>query len=73
MAESMGQTAVIPGIGSMALPVDLTNNVTTSVAVEQDTGAVALFTNPQGVWNNYSGTWEKPPGRAWNRKYWEET
>ncbi|OWZ04037.1 hypothetical protein PHMEG_00024138 [Phytophthora megakarya] len=72
VAGSMGQTAVIPGIGSMALPMDLTNNVTTSVTVEQDTGAVALFTNPQGVWNNYSGTWKKPPGRAWNGKYWEE-
>ncbi|OWY90280.1 hypothetical protein PHMEG_00041669 [Phytophthora megakarya] len=68
-----GTNRMIYGIRSMALPVDLTNNVTTSVAVKQDTGAVALFTNPQGVWNNYSGTWETPPGRAWNGKYWEET
>ncbi|OWZ03370.1 hypothetical protein PHMEG_00024910 [Phytophthora megakarya] len=32
--------------------------------------AVALFTNPQGVYNTYSGTWDPPTGRVWNGKYW---
>lgn len=32
---------------------------------------MALFTNPQGVWNAYSSTWDVPPGHTWNGKYWE--
>jgi len=38
-----------------------------------DTGAVALFTNPQGVWNKFSGTWDVPKGRQWNGKFWAKT
>ncbi|GMF37382.1 unnamed protein product [Phytophthora fragariaefolia] len=33
---------------------------------------VALFTNPQGVYNAYSGTWDPPPGHVLNGKYWYE-
>ncbi|OWY99841.1 hypothetical protein PHMEG_00029085 [Phytophthora megakarya] len=32
--------------------------------------AVALFTNPQGVYNTYLCTWDPSPGRIWNRKHW---
>ncbi|EEY54691.1 uncharacterized protein PITG_20354 [Phytophthora infestans T30-4] len=42
-------------------------------SVEDEMEGVALFTNPQGVWNLYSGTWDVPPGRAWNGKFWAET
>ncbi|GMF36741.1 unnamed protein product [Phytophthora fragariaefolia] len=32
----------------------------------------ALFTNPQGVYNVVTGTWDPPPGHVWNGKYWYE-
>ncbi|KAE9261413.1 hypothetical protein PR003_g33940 [Phytophthora rubi] len=32
----------------------------------------ALFTNPQGVYNAVTGTWDPPPGHQWNGKYWYE-
>ncbi|KAE8951765.1 hypothetical protein PR001_g33589, partial [Phytophthora rubi] len=35
-------------------------------------GQVALFTNPQGIYNAWSGTWDPPPGHQWNGKYWYE-
>ncbi|KAE9034193.1 hypothetical protein PR001_g9830 [Phytophthora rubi] len=38
-----------------------------------EASGVALFTNPQGVWNECSGTWESLPGHAWNGKFWAET
>ncbi|OWZ16705.1 hypothetical protein PHMEG_0009456 [Phytophthora megakarya] len=69
----MGHTAVIPGIGAMTLPTEAGSTVANAVAVEPDAGSVALFTNPQGVWNNYTGTWEQPAGRVWNGKYWSES
>ncbi|KAE9006288.1 hypothetical protein PF005_g23938 [Phytophthora fragariae] len=31
-----------------------------------------MFTNPQGIYNKYSGKWDKPPGHKWNGKYWYE-
>ncbi|KAE9230994.1 hypothetical protein PF004_g10340 [Phytophthora fragariae] len=34
---------------------------------------MALFTNPQGVWNAYSGTLDVPPGRTRNGKFWSES
>ncbi|KAG4232755.1 hypothetical protein PC116_g19020 [Phytophthora cactorum] len=34
--------------------------------------AVAGFTNPRGVWNKYSGTWDVTPGRVWNGQFWYE-
>ncbi|OWZ20909.1 hypothetical protein PHMEG_0004620 [Phytophthora megakarya] len=71
--RAMDHTAVIPGIGAIALPTEARSTVANAVAVESDTGSVALFTNPQGVWNNYTGTWELPVGRVWNGKYWSES
>lgn len=38
-----------------------------------EAGLVALFTNLQGVWNDYSGAWDVPPGHIWTGKYWVET
>ncbi|OWZ16708.1 hypothetical protein PHMEG_0009459 [Phytophthora megakarya] len=73
MIGPMGHTAVIPGIGAMTLPTEAGSTVANAVAVEPDAGSVALFTNPQGVWNNYTGTWEQPAGRVWNGKYWSES
>ncbi|GMF31610.1 unnamed protein product [Phytophthora fragariaefolia] len=33
---------------------------------------VARFTNPQGVYNKATGTWDPPPDHLWNGKYWYE-
>ncbi|OWZ12035.1 hypothetical protein PHMEG_00014863 [Phytophthora megakarya] len=58
MARSMGSTAAIPGVGSITNP---------------EPGSLALFTNPRGVYNNYTGTYFKPEGRTWNGTYWDES
>lgn len=41
-------------------------------AAPTEVQTIALFTNPQGIYNKYSGTWEPPPGHLWNGKYWYE-
>ncbi|KAG4044433.1 hypothetical protein PC123_g20126 [Phytophthora cactorum] len=74
MAGMTGQTAVIPGIGGPGLPADvmaLATGGTTTAEPLQNT--IALFTNPQGVWNPYSATWDVPAGRVWNGRFWAET
>ncbi|KAE9067481.1 hypothetical protein PF006_g29993 [Phytophthora fragariae] len=75
MTGTMGQTMVIPGIGGPGLPTDMTS----TTGVQGDTNEVrhgmehaALFTNPQGVYNAVTGTWDPPPGHQWNGKYWYE-
>ncbi|OWY91298.1 hypothetical protein PHMEG_00040181 [Phytophthora megakarya] len=51
-----------------------TNDEISRTGVHEGSGkrAVALFTNPQDVYNAYSGTWDPPPGHARNGKYWYE-
>lgn len=74
MAGTTGQTAVIPGIGGTGLPSEiLATGAGGSSTTSKDATGVALFTNPQGVFNDYSGTWDVPPGRVWNGKFWAET
>jgi hypothetical protein len=85
MAGTTGQTMVIPGVGGTGLPLEaiVAQMTTTGLPLEAivaqmtttggDAGAVALFTNPQGVWNKFSGTWDVPKGRQWNGKFWAET
>ncbi|GMF23303.1 unnamed protein product [Phytophthora fragariaefolia] len=65
MDGTVGPTSVIPGISGTGLPAGLTNSV-----AEGDGELLALFSNPQGVYNVYSGTWDPPPGRSWNGKFW---
>ncbi|ETN03628.1 hypothetical protein PPTG_15603 [Phytophthora nicotianae INRA-310] len=68
-----GQTLVIPGIGGSGLPTELKMaSAGGATAAEAEHGTLALFTNPQGVWNEYSGTWDVPAGRVWNGKFWYE-
>ncbi|KAE8983872.1 hypothetical protein PR001_g23332 [Phytophthora rubi] len=31
---------------------------------------LAHFSNPQGVWNKFTSTWDIPVGRQWNGRYW---
>ncbi|RAW23565.1 hypothetical protein PC110_g20001 [Phytophthora cactorum] len=72
--DPMDNTAVIPGIGGPGLPADvmaLATGGTTTAEPLQNT--IALFTNPQGVWNPYSATWDVPAGRVWNGRFWAET
>ncbi|EGZ06232.1 hypothetical protein PHYSODRAFT_246670 [Phytophthora sojae] len=72
MAGTTGQT--IPGIGGMGLPAGMLSNVDTSEGVvgTKEMEHVALFTNPQSVYNKATGTWDPPPGHVWNGKYWYE-
>ncbi|GMF48303.1 unnamed protein product [Phytophthora fragariaefolia] len=68
MEGTMGPTTIIPGISS-AIP---TNRTDGGVATRSEVEHVAMFTNPQGIYNKFSGKWDKPPGHRWNGKYWYE-
>ncbi|KAE9065566.1 hypothetical protein PF006_g30441 [Phytophthora fragariae] len=76
MTGTTGQTMVVPGIGGTGLPTAITGSTThltnNEVATQGEVGQVALFTNPQGIYNAWSGTWDPPPGHQWNGKYWYE-
>ncbi|OWZ05445.1 hypothetical protein PHMEG_00022468, partial [Phytophthora megakarya] len=70
---ALGQTVVIPGVGGMSLPAELTEAVVNATATEPaNQDAVTVFTNQQGVWNDYAGIYETPPGRKWNGRFWEK-
>ncbi|ETN00653.1 hypothetical protein PPTG_17858 [Phytophthora nicotianae INRA-310] len=66
MAGTTGQTMVIPGIGGTGLPAGMVG-VSQMTTTDGEAGAVALFTNAQGVWYDYSGTWDVPLGRSQER------
>ncbi|OWZ06565.1 LOW QUALITY PROTEIN: hypothetical protein PHMEG_00021160 [Phytophthora megakarya] len=67
VAGTTGQTVVIPGIGGISLPDELTEAVVNATAAEPpNKDAVTVFTNQQGTWNDYAGIYERPPGRKWN-------
>ncbi|OWY96635.1 hypothetical protein PHMEG_00033051, partial [Phytophthora megakarya] len=63
MDGTTGQMMVIPGIGATRTR-DLVGATT---AEEID---MAHFSNPQGAYNPYTGTWDIPEGRVWNGRYW---
>ncbi|ETL31033.1 hypothetical protein L916_16055 [Phytophthora nicotianae] len=72
MTGTTGQTMVIPGIGGTGLPAGMVE-ASQMTTTDGEAGAVVLFTNPQGVWNDYSGTWDVSLGHVWSGKYWVET
>ncbi|POM73499.1 LOW QUALITY PROTEIN: Gag-pol fusion protein [Phytophthora palmivora] len=58
-----GRMMLIPCIGLK----DAKEMVTDVTPSEQDW---ANFSNPQGAWNKFTGTWDIPKGRVWNGRYW---
>ncbi|GMF19388.1 unnamed protein product [Phytophthora fragariaefolia] len=71
MSGTMGDTNTIPRISGTGMPTEIIGGGSDAMMcseVEQ----VALFTNPERVYNAYSGTWDPPPGHEWNGKYWYE-
>ncbi|ETM99549.1 hypothetical protein PPTG_24406 [Phytophthora nicotianae INRA-310] len=66
MDGTTGQVLVIPGVGSGVGAMEEGNGM-----VRTDGEDLAYFTNPQGVWNKYTGTWDVPEGRTWNGRYWK--
>ncbi|GMF20629.1 unnamed protein product [Phytophthora fragariaefolia] len=69
-----GQTNVIPRIPSgTGIAAVLAGGVEAAATAQGDMQAYALFTNPQPIYNKYSGTWEPPPGHLWSGKYWNES
>ncbi|KAE9323311.1 hypothetical protein PF008_g17394 [Phytophthora fragariae] len=71
MSGTMGHTNVIPGISGAGLPAEMVGSGGDAM-MQSEVEQVALFTNPQGVYNAYSGTWDPPPGHVWNGKYRNE-
>ncbi|OWZ15591.1 hypothetical protein PHMEG_00010741 [Phytophthora megakarya] len=73
MLGTTGQTMMIPGIGSAGLVTEVNQieETTEDKGVRRRaTESLALFNNPQGVYNAYAGIWEPPSGHVWNGKYW---
>lgn len=67
MEGTTGQLMIAPGVGG-ARADDA--RAATMADNEMD---LAFFTNPQGVWNKFTGTWDVPGGRVWNGRYWART
>jgi hypothetical protein len=65
MNGTMGNVAIVPGVGSRPGA----DSLAAQTGVENN--EVAYFTNPQGVYNKYTGTWDVPEGRFWNGRYWQ--
>ncbi|KAE8973240.1 hypothetical protein PR002_g26254 [Phytophthora rubi] len=66
MNGTMGSVAIVPGVGMGVGPTA----DTLAAQMGAETHEVAFFTNPQGVYNKYTGTWDVPDGRFWNGRYW---
>ncbi|KAE8986682.1 hypothetical protein PR002_g22282 [Phytophthora rubi] len=58
-----------PGLGMGVGPTP----DTLAAQMGAETHEIAFFTNPQGVYNKYTGTWDVPDGRFWNGSYWQPT
>ncbi|KAK1941522.1 hypothetical protein P3T76_007388 [Phytophthora citrophthora] len=41
-----------------------------ATTADVDPDGFTLYTNPFGIWNNFTGMYEEPVGRYWNRRYW---
>ncbi|KAE8974998.1 hypothetical protein PR001_g25834 [Phytophthora rubi] len=66
MDGTTGQLLMIPGVGGAASMEE-----GPSPNSKPDTEGLSYFTDPQGVWNKYTGTWDVPDGRTWNGRYWK--
>ncbi|OWY96993.1 hypothetical protein PHMEG_00032590 [Phytophthora megakarya] len=58
MTGTTGQMNVIPGVSGTGLATALTGDLGDMAATKAERKHVALFKNPQGVYNAYSGTWD---------------
>ncbi|KAE9290699.1 hypothetical protein PR003_g25221, partial [Phytophthora rubi] len=66
------QMLVVPGVTGTGIMVDGTTAGTVQPGIAgSDASTMALFTNPQGIWNDYTG-WAVPKDRTWNGKFWAE-
>ncbi|OWY98724.1 hypothetical protein PHMEG_00030443 [Phytophthora megakarya] len=72
MAPSRYLTSVISGVSGTGIGAFVSGVAEHGLGGLEERQAVALFTNPQGVYNTFAGTWDSPPGRSWNGKYWAE-
>ncbi|KAE8883170.1 hypothetical protein PF005_g27265 [Phytophthora fragariae] len=72
MTGTTGATNVIPGISGTGMSLETIGGTSADTGTQPEVEHVALFTNPQGVYNVYSGMWDPPPGHTWNGKYWKE-
>ncbi|KAG3072058.1 hypothetical protein PI125_g22609 [Phytophthora idaei] len=63
----MGSVAIVSGVG---IGVGSTAD-TVAAQTGAESAEMAFFTNPQGVYNKHTGTWEVPGGRFWNGRYWQ--
>ncbi|KAE8902196.1 hypothetical protein PF002_g9662 [Phytophthora fragariae] len=69
MNGTMGSVAIVPGVGMGVGPTA----DTLAAQMGAESHEVAFFTNPQGVYNKYTDTWDVPEGRFWNGRYWQPT
>lgn len=70
MDSTTGQANVIPGISGAGLAMAMASDAEGGKSATGGVQTMALFSNPQRVYNALSGTWNSPPGHMWNGKYW---
>ncbi|KAE8992633.1 hypothetical protein PF005_g18558 [Phytophthora fragariae] len=58
MEGTMGPTPLISGLSS-AITIVAVDGAVTKDGVDR----VAMFTNPKGIYNKYSGKWDELPGQ----------
>ncbi|KAK1939279.1 hypothetical protein P3T76_008663 [Phytophthora citrophthora] len=70
-----GATVLIPGVGGIAIPegaaVGTTEDAHEGQRLQTEEEQLALFTNPQGVYNRLTGVNQPIPGREWTGRQWE--
>lgn len=72
MNGTAGQMLVVPGVTGTGIMVDSTTAGTVQPGRSGgEASTMALFTNPQGIWNDYTG-WAVPKDRTWNGKFCAE-
>ncbi|KAK1928917.1 hypothetical protein P3T76_015557 [Phytophthora citrophthora] len=64
VGAASGHAMVVPGVGVRDSAIEMT--LTTPTDPDW-----AIFSNPQGVWNKFTGIWDIPEGRVWNGRYWD--
>ncbi|KAG3099980.1 hypothetical protein PI125_g14877 [Phytophthora idaei] len=67
MEGTSGNVAVAPGVSCGLGTKTGLDGVVSGAKGEM----MALFTNPHGVYNKYTNTWDVPDGRVCNAKYWK--
>ncbi|ETP37556.1 hypothetical protein F442_14637 [Phytophthora nicotianae P10297] len=73
LESANGQVMVVPGVGRVLVSANTRTSRTKDESDDDsEPEAFALFTNPQGAYNKFTGVMEHPPGHSWNGRFWKQ-